>query len=1123
MHVVVRERHGLDEAGAAEDLGQAPADLVVLSFSDSDLGAFAAGWRSARDHLPTVRLANLRRLAHPLSVDLYLEKTLSGAKAVLIRLLGGVDYWRYGLDEVQALAARTGLAVAVIPGDGYDDPRLDQASNLPISTLRRLKHLTDQGGAANARAALAQLALAAGLSAPLIRGAGDVPRLGFYRPEAGPVCPLGHAIFTVNDRPRAVVVFYRSFLTAADTHPVDQLITALEAAGFDAIGLFVPSLKDADTAPWVARWLSRLTPDVIINATAFSARGDGADASPLDAAEAPVLQVALAGSTRAAWAGAERGLAPADLAMHVVLPEIDGRLFSGVVSFKEPEPVDPDLGFARLSHKGDSERIGRVVARAKALARLRRTPRADRRLALILSTYPGRADQIAHAVGLDAPASTVSALESLAAAGFGVSACPSDGATLLRRLTADSLDVPLASYQAWLATLPPSLQAEITTRWGAPQSDPDCVEGMFRFPATRCGHVLVALQPERGDPRERARDYHDARRPPRHAYVAFYLALQAQETIDALIHMGAHGTLEWLPGKSVAVSSACWPDALIGALPVVYPFVVNDPGEAAAAKRRLGALTIGHMTPPLVPSSLGERLKPIERLLDEYSTADGLDPRRRDRLAAAIIDTARDLHLDRDAGLDDTIDRDEALVRLDAFVCDIKDSLYPDGLHVFGQVPALLDPTARAAPFDACAEAERAALIAALDGRRVAPGPAGSPWRGRADVMPTGRNLYSVDPRAVPSRAAHAQGVKLAEALVVRHLQDHGEYPKSVFVDLWGSATMRTAGEEFALALHLLGVAPTWDHGSDRVNGFEVIPLMTLGRPRVEATLRISGLFRDVFPALPALYDQAVAAVAARDEPDEDNPLAAQARRAPGDTPKIDPHVFGPAPGSYGAGVVAALTDFSEASRQAAGEAWLAASAHAYGVGETTLARAALEARTASADAFIHVQDLPETDLLMAPDYASHEAGFAAAARNLTGKAPALYHADTTRADRPRVRDLKEEVARVVHARASHPGWIAGQMRHGFRGAAEMAWTLDQMAAFAHLAEAVGSHQFDRYFDATLGDDQVRAFLAEANPDALAHMTATFRALAAAGLWSSRRNSVAALLDTADPLAEAAQ
>lgn len=1118
MHVVVRERHGLEEAGAAEDLGQAPADLVVLSFSDSDLGAFAAGWRQARADLPTLRLANLRRLAHPLSVDLYLEKTLSGAKAVLIRLLGGVDYWRYGLDEVRALAARTGLAVAVIPGDGYDDPRLDDASNLPVSTLRRLKHLTDQGGAVNARAALAQLALAAGLRAPLIRGAGDVPRVGLYRPDLGAVCPIGHPILADTGRPRAIVTFYRSFLTAADTDPVDRLIVALEANGFDAIGLFVPSLKDADTAPYVARWMRVLKPDVILNATAFAARGEGADASPLDAAEAPVLQVALAGSARAAWGLAERGLAPADLAMHVVLPEIDGRLFSGVVSFKEPEPVDPDLGFARLSHRADAERIARVVDRAVALARLRRTPRAERRLALVLSTYPGRADQIAHAVGLDAPASTAAALETLKSEGFAIADLPEDGAVLVRRLQRDTFDVPLVAYRDWLAALPASLQAEVTARWGAPENDPALVDGAFRFPATRCGAVLVALQPERGDPRERVGDYHDARRPPRHAYVAFYLALQARERIDALIHMGAHGTLEWLPGKSVALSEACWPDALIGSLPVIYPFVVNDPGEAAAAKRRLGALTIGHMTPPLAPSGLGERLKPIERLLDEYSTADGLDPRRRDRLAQSIIDTARDLGLDRDAGLETATDRDDALVRLDAFVCDIKDSLYPDGLHVFGAVPASHDP---AIPFAACAAGERVALIAALDGRRVAPGPAGSPWRGRTDVMPTGRNLYSVDPRAVPSRAAHAQGVKLAEALIVRHLQDHGDYPRAVFVDLWGSATMRTAGEEFALALHLIGVTPTWDHASDRVNGFEVIPLMKLGRPRVEATLRISGLFRDVFPGLPALYDQAVKAVAGRDEPDADNPLAAKARA----TEAVAPHVFGPAPASYGAGLngVVGVNDFSDEARARAGEAWLAASAHAYGAGDATLARAALEQQTAAADAFIHVQDLPETDLLMAPDYATHEAGFAAAARALTGKAPALYHADTTRADRPRVRDLKSEIARVVQARASHPGWIAGQMRHGFRGAAEIAWTLDQMATFAHLADAVESHQFDFYFDATLGDDRVRAFLADANPEALAHLTATFRALGQAGLWVTRRNSVAALLDAADPLAEAAQ
>lgn len=1100
MHLLIRERHGLEDAAQAEDLGQPPADLVVLSFSDSDLGAFAAAWRGARQTLPTLRLANLRRLSHPASVDLYAEKTLSGARGILIRLLGGVDYWRYGLDEVIALAGRRNIALAVVPGDGRDDPRLEAYSTVPHATLRRLKTLCDTGGEAAALAALAEMAEAAGLDIKPPREAAALAGHGFYRPEVGVACPV-LSLLPEPSAKRALLVFYRSFLTAADTAPVDALFEGLEKAGFETLAVFVPSLKAPETAPWLARWVGWLNPDVIINATAFSARGEGHNTSPFDHCDAPVLQVALAGSDRKSWRDADRGLSPTDLAMHVVLPEVDGRLFGGVVSFKEASAPDTALLFARLSHSPEPDRVAMVVEKALRWAQLRQTPRDKRRLALILSTYPGRDDQIAHAVGLDAPASTVSALNMLRAEGYGIDSIPLDGAGLMAAVMATTMPWPLANYESHFASLPPELRAEITACWGAPGDDPCVRNGAFRFAAIRAGSATVALQPERGRARDRAGEYHDTRRPPCHGYIAFYFWLRQALQVDAVIHMGAHGTLEWLPGKSVALSSRCWPEVLVGATPVIYPFVVNDPGEAAAAKRRLSALTIGHMTPPLAQAGVPAGLGAIERLLDEYSTADGLDPRRRSQLMASILEAAREAGLDADARLEAGMEPQEAMTRLDAFVCDIKATQFLDGLHVFGEVPppVATSRAERPMPYEACALAERAALLAALDGRAVAPGPAGSPWRGRLDVMPTGRNLFSVDPRGVPSQSAWDQGQKLCDALITRHLQEQGDYPRSVMVDLWGSATMRTSGEDFAMALALVGVKPIWDLESGRVSGFEILPLAQLGRPRIDVTLRMSGLFRDVFPGLPALFDQAVTALAVREEPEGENPFNA----APG------ARVFGPAPGAYGAGMGEHLTDLSPSGAELAGAAWLAASSHAYGrTGEGVAALEDIRRRTAMTDAFVHTQDLPETDLLVSPDYAAHIAGFAAAARSLGGPAPLLYHADTTRPDDTRVHGLNEEIARVVRSRAANPEWIAGQMRHGYRGAAEMASTLDQMAAFAHLAHAVGSHHFDLYFDATLGNDAVCDFLENANPAALAAMRQRFADLTGQGYWQTRRNSV---------------
>ncbi|UWR93225.1 cobaltochelatase subunit CobN [Phaeobacter inhibens] len=1080
MHVVFRESHGLDESDTPQDLGQTPADLVVLSFSDSDLGAFAAGWHRGKDRLPSLRLANLVALKHPLSVDVYAEQTLEGAKGVLVRLIGGESYWSYGLATLQDMARRKGIALAILPADGREDPRLDELSTLPVSTLRRLQHLCDSGGAVAAQAALAQLSLAAGLYAGPVTGLKSVPQYGCYDPDRGVLAELPE-----QDKPLVLVSFYRSYLTAADTAPVDALIAELRGRGYAAYGVFAASLKAPEAADWLRSTLPDLAPAAIINATAFSAQGSDGSASPLSTTGCPVFQVALSTARRKDWAEADRGLSPADLAMHVVLPEVDGRIFAGLVSFKAPGKKDPDLQYSRFAHRADLDRVKAAVDRIEGWLRLAQLPNHDKRLALVLSTYPGRDHNLAHAVGLDALASCDEILRELWDQGYVVEPLESTGL----RLMDETLSLPLQDYRTALATLPQDLQDTLAEAWGQPEEDPDCRDGAFHFKALRAGKALIALQPERGEVKTRVDDYHDLDRTPRHAYVAFYMWLRSQS--DAIVHIGAHGTLEWLPGKSVALSAACWPEVLTGPLPVAYPFIVNDPGEAAQAKRRIGAVTLGHLPPPLAQTNLPDGMARLESLLDEYSTADGLDPARRDRLIDSIRTEAQGTGVEADLGLTPDSCAAEAIIRIDAFVCDIKESQYGEGLHIFGT--------------GQCGAEERAGLIAALNGRMVPPGPSGSPYRGRTDVIPTGRNLFTTDPRAVPSRAAQAQGVKLAEELLRRHLQDHGDWPKGLVIDLWGSATMRTAGEEFAMALHLAGLAPKWDEGSERVSGFEVLPLSMLNRPRIDVTLRVSGLFRDVFPGLAQMFEAAAAALAAREESAADNPYLIET-----------PRVFGPKPGQYGLSMNPHLDDYTDEARAAAGEAWLNASSHAIDAkGDISEARAALEARLQTTDSFVHLQDLPETDLLVASDYAAHEAGFAAAMARIGQAAPALYHMDATRPDKPQARSLGEEIARVTRARAANPDWATSMMNHGFRGAAEIAATLDHMAAFAHLAQVVQPHLFDLYFEATLGREDLVEFMSRENPDALAAMRDRFRALFDAGLWSTRRNSIMAELEDA--------
>jgi cobaltochelatase CobN len=1103
MHLLRTEARTLDETAQAEDLGQSPGDIVFLSFTDSDLAAVGAAWDGDPD-LPSLRIASLARLKHPYSVDLYMETVARHARVVLVRLLGGLDYWRYGVEELAAAARRDGFALAVIPGDYRADERLDDASTLPRVDLARLWAWFHEGGPGNVASAMAFLATLAGHDKPW-REPAPMPAMQEVAAHGRP---------GASGCPRALVVFYRSLLAAADTRPIDALADALSARGFGVSAVAVSSLKDPGAAEGLAAHLASWEPDVIVNTTAFSGRGDGGGCV-LDGADAPVLQAILAGAREEDWTAAQRGLGAADLAMNVVLPEVDGRIVSRAVSFKADAAIRPELQHPRLEHRPHRDGIEGVADLALAWARLRRTPRRERRMAMVLSDYPARGGRSGYAVGLDTPESVVAMARDLAAAGFDTIGFD-DPAALMAHLTGGTPEPVLTceAYAAAFAKLPAAFRDAVAGAWGQPEDDPDCVDGAFRFRISRAGKLVVALQPDRGRSADRKADHHDTSRPPRHGYVAFYLWLREHEAIHALVHGGTHGTLEWLPGKAVALSPDCAPQAVLGAVPLIYPFIVNNPGEAAQARRRIGAVVVGHLTPPLVEAGSHGAAAEVEALFDEYAEAQSLDPRRARILAGAILERAGETGLAAEAGLAEGLDPEEALQQLDGWLCDLKDMRIGDGLHVFGR--AATGSGGRGEPqademsrlVAACPAAETSGLIAALDGRFVQPGPAGAPTRGRLDVLPTGRNLFGVDPRAVPTRTAWEIGRRTAEEVVARHTQDQGDWPKRMVVDLWGSATMRTGGDDLAQALALIGVRPVWDAASTRVSGFEIMPCATWGRPRVDVALRISGLFRDVFPGAVALFDEAVRAVAGLDEPDDENPLAAARRAADG----MPARVFGTAPGTYGLGLGETLDagDWSDGAEL--GEAYLAASGYAYGQGrDGEAAHDAFRAIVAGADALVHVQDIEGQDLLDSDAFAEHEGGFAAAARQL-GAMPAVYHVDATRPDRTRVRTAQEEVARVLRGRATNPRWIEGQMRHGHRGAAEIAQTVDNLVAWAALADAVDDRQFEMMFDATCGDERVRAFLLEANAEAARAIARRFDEAMRRGLWHARSNSAGAVL-----------
>ncbi|HEX4185126.1 MAG TPA: cobaltochelatase subunit CobN, partial [Stellaceae bacterium] len=898
-----------------------------------------------------------------------------------------------------------------------------------------------------------------------------------------------------------------------------------------------------------------------------------AASDPLAAADCPILQVVFAGNDEESWHAGTRGLGARDIAMNVALPEIDGRILSRAVSFKAPLGRDPETEADLVGYRPVADRVAFVADLARNWARLRAKPAGDRRVALVLANYPNRDGRIGNGVGLDTPASAIAILRALAGAGYRIAGAPEDGETLVRQLLAGPTNanpraageesLSFAEYSAFFATLPLRVQQAVTARWGPAERDPffrpgrlDC--GRFAIPGLRAGNVAVLIQPARGYNVDPKSTYHDPALVPPHAYFAAYAWLAEDFRADAIIHLGKHGTLEWLPGKALALSAECFPEAVLPPLPHIYPFIVNDPGEGTQAKRRAQAVILDHLTPPLTRAGSYGRVAELERLIDEYYEAAQGDARRVGVLAAAILDQARAGGLDGDCGITAEEGPATALRKLDGFLCELKELQIRDGLHVFGisprgeQLDALLLAFARAgrgaAPEEAsllralaadlglgsdplaldfaeqwngprpavmnsagpwrsagdtverlealalrlvagearpeagwiqtravldwiehqlrptvaeCGEAEFAGLLAGLDGRFVSPGPSGAPSRGRPDVLPTGRNFFSVDTRAVPTQAAWQLGWKSAALLLERHAQEYGNYPARVALSAWGTANMRTGGDDVAQALALMGVRPAWEPSSGRVTGFEILPASVLDRPRVDVTLRVSGFFRDAFPGLIDLVDAAARAVAVLDEPPDINPLAARAAadRSALENKGVAPEeaerraayrVFGSKPGAYGAGLQALIDERIWREEADLADAYLGWSGYAYGAGvEGCAERAMLEARLAAVDAVLHNQDNREHDLLDSDDYYQFEGGLALVVRQLSGRAPAVWHNDHSRPEMPRIRSLREELGRVVRGRAANPRWIAGVMRHGYKGAAEIAATVDYLFAFA--------------------------------------------------------------------------
>jgi cobaltochelatase CobN len=1186
------------------------ARIALLSTSDTDL-------LSARASGADFALANPSRL----DVEAQLPGILVAADLVVLRILGSVRSWHDGVDTLLG----SGLPVVVLGGEQTPDAELMSHSTVPVGTAAEAHRYLAQGGSAN----LAQMH--AFLSdTVLLTGMGfDPPEVladwGFLdRPQA----PVG--------RPRVGILYYRAHHTSGNTRFVHDLADAVDATGAaTAVPIFCSSLRGAPKDLLTALGtLDALVVTVLAAggtkpATASAGGDDEAwDVEALAALDIPVLQGLCLTWSRTAWEDSDEGLSPLDSATQVAVPEFDGRIITVPFSFKE---TDAD-GLPR--YVADAERCRRVAGLAVAHARLRHVPPSERRVAIMLSAYPTRHARVGNAVGLDTPVSAVRLLRALRNAGYdlgepgelpGVEAEPAvpgedpdttAGNALIHALIAaggqdedwltaeqvsgNPVRVPAATYRRWVSELPAELTGAMAETWGnAPgdlfvdrDRDP---EGEIVLATLRAGNIVVMIQPPRGFGENPVAIYHDPDMPPSHHYLAAYRWLENEFRADAVVHLGKHGSMEWLPGKNAGLSAACATDAAIGNMPLIYPFLVNDPGEGAQAKRRAHATIVDHLIPPMARAESYGDIARLEQLLDEHANIAAMDPAKLPAIRAQIWTLIEAARMDHDLGLDDRphdAEFDDFLLHVDGWLCEVKDAQIRDGLHVLGQPPhgearvnlvlAILraaqvwSGTANALPglraalglkenqsdladVDRIEEVAHALVSAmeavdwspsaagevvsrrlghadsvvqrvlefaaeqvvprldattdeldmvlhALDGGYVPAGPSGSPLRGLVNVLPTGRNFYTVDPKAVPSRLAYETGAAMAASLVDRYLADTGEYPKSVGLSVWGTSAMRTSGDDIAEVLALIGVQPQWDDASRRVNDLTVIPLDELGRPRIDVTVRISGFFRDAFPHVVGMLDDAISMVAGLDEPDDMNYLRAHAERdlaEHGDQRRATTRIFGSKPGAYGAGILPLMESGTWRDDGDLAEVYTAWGGFAYGRG--------LDGRPAADDMRANYRriavaakntDTREHDIADSDDYFQYHGGMVATVRALTGQAPKAYIGDSTTPDAVRTRSLTEETARVFRSRVVNPRWIAAMRRHGYKGAFELAATVDYLFGYDATTGVVTDWMYETLAQTYALDQENQDFLRRANPWALHGIIERLTEAADRGLWS---------------------
>jgi cobaltochelatase CobN len=1238
-------------------LEQTPAPIVFLTAADTDIQTLAAAVPKLPTNFPALRVANLLSLQHQIDIDTYAEQVLELAQVIILRLLGGRSYWAYGLEVVREIVLRHGTTLIVIPGDDALDPDLVSHSTLPLTTVNKIWRYFIEGGVENIVNALKFIADTCQFSSFNPPAPQPVPRVGLYEWQGKDAKTEQFSVFSSSTSPcpQIGILFYRAHYLAGNTKVIDALCAALAKRNLEPVPVFVSSLREVDIQDELREFFQPKDSEqiaLLLNTISFSLARLETETPQIalwQKLDVPVLQAILGSGSVQQWQSQFQGLSPRDIAMNVALPEVDGRIISRAISFKAVQNRHPQLETDVVVYEPVRDRIEFVAELAANWVRLRSKPPQQRRVALILANYPTRDGRLANGVGLDTPASCVEILKSLQLAGYQVENIPETSDELIHYLTTGVTNDPEGKelrqvrqsvswqeYQKYFASLPEVVREGIGNRWGSvfetnhkdtkdakeeTKKENSCnLSHSFPISGIQLGNIFVGIQPARGYDVDPSLNYHAPDLEPTHAYLAFYYWVRECFGADAVVHVGKHGNLEWLPGKSVALSGDCYPEVALGALPHLYPFIVNDPGEGSQAKRRAQAVIVDHLTPPLTRAELYGGLQQLENLIDEYYEAESLNPER----LAAICDRIRELVIKENLHLDLKLANSQeqltisnqtlAINNIDGYLCELKEAQIRDGLHIFGQCPTgrqlrdlivaiarhpnrhqigftralaqdlgldfdpltadfstelsaisqqilleryqcpcrtvgdavevleahaaelvenllsstpplphsstSLSPTLnwirlRLIPSLQKTNQEITHLLRGLDGKYVPSAPAGAPTRGRPEVLPTGNNFYSVDIRAIPTETAWDVGRKAAETLIEVYTQEHGEYPKTLALSVWGTATMRTGGDDIAEALALIGVQPVWDGAARRVVDFEILPLSVLGRSRVDVTLRISGFFRDAFPNLIDLFNQAVAAVAALDEPPEQNPLAAQIQKETEfwttqglsqQEAQARSHyrVFGSKPGAYGAGLQGLIESQNWTDEEDLARAYINWSCYAYtstGGGEGISAPEAFEKRLQQMQIVLHNQDNREHDLLDSDDYYQFQGGLTVAIRSVQKKNPQTYFGDRSIPAKPRVRHLKEEIARVYRSRVVNPKWIAGVMRHGYKGAFEMAATVDYLFAYDATAKCVEDYMYEGIAQAYLFDPIVSEFIQSKNPYALRDIAERLLEAFKRGFW----------------------